>query len=395
MSYSRLFTYFQSTCRSIYYPIAIAGCYVAVSTSNAQAQIQSIASSNGDRLDPRAHQTGSVESQRNQCRQPLQLNSHPEPAAAQPQFCSQTSAQNLYPQRNSANSAQFDRVAQIIPVNAIPFALPIQLSPAFSTPIPPSDPLIPLNSILVPTLIAPNNTPAVPLINAPKPPQPTSIQDARFIVPPQVLPPQQVDPFSTQFVLNGDKISHLTPTVAKSGFESGNFRTSDLNFNVYQILRADNIQSVTKDSVVRVNSHIESVGIRSVAQNRQVTTTTIKPQTLLGARQQISLDANCRDNSGQTCTYLPGIAIDESTIDPRTLQPTGVQMTSQYGDIISPASVAAIRSARISRWGKWRSVWHRFILASTGLGDYSVVANCPLDGDATRRSSCDGGDKCD
>jgi hypothetical protein len=271
----------------------------------------------------------------------------------------------------------------MIPVSAIPFALPIQVSPAFSTPIPPTNPIVPLNSILVPTLIAPNNTPAVPLTNAPTPPPPAAIQDPRFIVPPQILPPQQVDPFSTQYVLNGDKISHLTPTVAKSGIESGNFRTSDVNFNVYQILRADNIQSVTKDSVVRVNSHIESVGIRSIAQQRQVTTISSKPQTLLGARQQISLDANCRDNPGQTCTYLPGIVIDESTIDARNLQPTGVTITSQYGDIISPASVAAIAQPGFQAGANGEKFGIDLYLPALGLVTTPWSLNSPSTG--TRR----------
>ncbi len=340
--YSRLLTYFQSNYRSIYTPIAIVGCYVVLGSSNAQAQRRSVATLDLAQIEPGSTQAVGALPQRDRCSQVRQLKARPALAIVPRQTCTQNLAPDLRPHERSVNFAQLDRVAQVLPASAIPFILPLQISPAFSSPIPPSDPLVPLNSILTPTLLAPNNTPAVPLINAPTAPQPASIQDPRFILPPRELAPQQVDPFSTQYILNGDKISHLTPTVAKSGFESGNFRTSDLNFNVYQILRADNIQSVTTDSVVRVNSHIESVGVRTIAQTRQVTTNTIKPQTLLGVRQQISLSANCRDNSGQTCTYLPGIAIDESTIDSRKLQPTGVKINSQYGDVISPASVAAI-----------------------------------------------------
>jgi hypothetical protein len=205
--------------------------------------------------------------------------------------------------------------------------------------------LNPINSVLTPELIpTPNNTPAVPSPNAPIEPNPESkTLDSRFILSPQSLDPKDVDPYSTQFILNGDRISHLTGTVSKTGYESGNFRTSDLNFNIYKLIKAENIQSVTKDSVVRVNSKSESVGVRSLAQKQDIAVSVSKPQTLIGVRQQISLDADCLDGSGKTCTYLPGIKIDDSTIDQRKLQPTGVKITSQYGEVISPTDLAAIR----------------------------------------------------
>jgi hypothetical protein len=240
--------------------------------------------------------------------------------------------QNYNSQDRNLDLPQVDRIAQV----NTPVTLPLPLSSL----VPPNSPIAPLNSILSTPILAPNNTPAVPLINAPKPVSP---QNSPYVVPPQAIAPQKVDPFSTQFILNGDKISHLTPTIAKTGLEAGNFRTSDLNFNVYRVIKADNIQSVTKDSVVRVRTQIETVGIRSTLQNRDTITTTFVPQTLLGVRQQISLDANCQDNSGRTCTYIPGITIDDSKIDPRTLQPTGVKITSQYGDVIPANSIAASR----------------------------------------------------
>ncbi|WP_310484749.1 hypothetical protein [Chamaesiphon sp. VAR_48_metabat_403] len=227
-------------------------------------------------------------------------------------------------------------LAQVFPV---PNLTPIfTLSTPISIPaIPRLDSTNPLNSIITPELIvAPNNTPAVSSQNAPTQP------DSRFILPPRELDPATVDPFSTQFILNGDKISHFTPTIVKTGYESGNFRTSDLNFNVYKVIKSENIQSVTKDVVLRVDSQIESVGVRSIERQRDLTVAVSQPQTLLGVRQQISLDGDCLDGSGRTCTFLPGLRIDESNLN-RQLQPTGVTVTSQFGDVISPASVAAIR----------------------------------------------------
>jgi hypothetical protein len=238
-----------------------------------------------------------------------------------------------------------------VPVDEPTAQLTTPVQPAIDAPlivpiiIPPLLPitqLIPLNSILTPELIpAPNNTPAVPAINAPVSPQ--QQRDARFIIAPKELEAEVVDPFSTQFVVNGNKISHLTTTVVNSGYESGNFRTSDLSFDVYKLIGAKHTQSVTTDRVVRVNSQLEVGGVRSVAQNQDIAVAVSQPQTLLGFRQQISLDGNCLDGSGRTCTYLPGIKIDDSVIDRNKLQPTGVNITSQFGEVISPTSVAAIR----------------------------------------------------
>ena len=162
----------------------------------------------------------------------------------------------------------------VIPTLVVPVSLP--------TLLPPSSSIFPLNSILTPELIpAPNNTPAVPSTNAPTAPT----RDPRFIIAPQVLDPNAVDPFSTQFILNGNRVSHLTKTVAAAGFETGNFRNTDLSFDVYKLIRASSVQSVTADRVVRVNSQVESTGIRSVIQNQNIAVSVAQPQTLLGFRQ--------------------------------------------------------------------------------------------------------------
>ena len=230
----------------------------------------------------------------------------------------------------------------------VPVATPITIDlrgvGAIVTPsLPGIGQIAPLKSVLSQELIpAPNNTPATPALNTPTAPQ--QRRDPRFIIAPKELAAEVIDPFSTQFVVNGNKISHLTTTVLNSSYESGNFRTNDLSFDLYKLIGAKHVQSVTTDRVVRVSSQLEMVGVRSVAQTQDIAVAVSQPQTLLGFRQQISLDGTCLDGSGRTCTYLPGIKIDDSVIDRQKLQPTGVKITSQFGDVISPASVAAIRA---------------------------------------------------
>jgi hypothetical protein len=251
-----------------------------------------------------------------------------------------------------------------------PLSLPFPVQPLASS--------IPLNSILTADLIlAPNNTPAVSSPNAPTSP---TAKDARYILAPRELEPTAVDPFSTQFILNGDKISHYTPTIVKTGYEAGNFRTQDFNFNAYRAISANNVQSVTKDVVLRVKSNIEAVGIRSIESERDLTVAIAKQQTLLGTRQQISLDGGCLDNSGRTCTYLPGIIIDDSVIDARKLQPTSVKITSQFGDVISPTSIAAIRAPGFQGGANGENFGIDLNVPAIGLVDTQWSSNPALTG---------------
>jgi hypothetical protein len=243
--------------------------------------------------------------------------------------------------KEESSESNADKISQItapLPTPTVP-NLPPAIAPALTE-------IRPLNSVLGAELIpAPNNNPAVAPSNAPTLPQSKPIQDPRYLVPPEELEPQTVDPFSTQFILNGNKISHFSNTNTVAGYEWGNFRTSDLNFDVYSPIKSNTVQSVTKDRVLRVNSTIEVAGMRSVTQNQDIVVSVTQPQNLLGVRQQISLDGDCLDGSGRTCTFLPGITIDDSVISQRKLQPTGVKITSQFGDAISPASVTATRQA--------------------------------------------------
>jgi hypothetical protein len=318
---SHLLPYIKTKSKLAYYGIAIAGWY-CVLASNASAQTPSRAS-----LSNRVDSDDLVT--------PTRLASTP------------TNSLDVAGEVNDLNSATVPvklQVAQVtIPIPTI--VIPTIFAPVLLPTLRPQSIPVPLNSVLTPELlIPPNNTPAVPSINAPiAPTNPAAVPDPRFIIAPQVLDPKVVDPFSTQFILNGNKVSHFTTTVVTTGFETGNFRNTDLSFDLYKLIGAKNVQSVTADRVVRVNSQMDVVGIRSIAQHQDITVSVAQPQTLLGFRQQISLDANCLDGSGRTCTFLPGLVIDESVLDPKKLQPTSVKVTSQFGDAISPASVAAIR----------------------------------------------------
>jgi hypothetical protein len=326
--YSQFLAYFHTNYKLACYGMAIAGWY-SILAGHAGAQTSPVESS-----------TDWVNSEN--IVNPIQLssatNTHRDLAGEDDEDRSESP---------TTNSPVKPQVAQ----GPTTITLPSANSPAVISPtilpslIPQSTQYIPLNSILNKDLIpTPNNTPAVRSDNAPNDSKPASTKDPRYLIAPKELNPQIVDPFSTQFVLNGNRVSHLTATVATTGYEVGNFRTSDFRFDVYRLIGAKNVQSVTSDGIVRVNTKLDVAGIKSVVQNQSISVSTTQPQTLLGFRQQISLDGSCLDGSSQTCTFLPGIVIDDSVTDQKKLQPTGVKITSQFGDVIDPTSVTAIRT---------------------------------------------------
>jgi hypothetical protein len=342
---SQLLAYVRLISRVIYYLIAIIGWYLAIASTAASANPTT--ETDSDRFDDLPSPSQIFDRAKAAARVATTAVSESVTGSERTERDRQqvpASTAQTTPQPTPTAPPLAGRVAQVtIPTLPIPITLPITLplTPASTFPVQSIN--TPINSILTPELIVPpTNTPAVVSPNAPVAPTQNSVRDPRYILPPRLLDPNTVDPFSNQFILNGDKVSQGTGTVVKTGFESGNFRTSDLNFTIYKVIGVENIQSVTSDSVVRVQSKIESVGVRSVERQRDIVATVSKPQTLLGVREQISLDADCLDGSGRTCTFLPGITINESNLN-RQLQPTNVNFTSQFGEVLTPASVAAIR----------------------------------------------------
>jgi hypothetical protein len=329
--YSQLFGYYQTNYKLACYYIAILGCYLLLASSASaqtrsidtatpadQLATESVAPTVGDRI------VASTQPEQTENTAPDQAD----PAR-------RDSTDNPTPQPQVKPQVAQITIPVVTPTLSIPIILPNL--------IPQSSPIVPINSVLTPGLLfSPNNTPAVPSSNTPtaptKPPK-----DPRFIIEPKVLDPRIVDPFSTQFIHNGNRISHFTNTAIITGFETGNFRNTDLSFDVFKLIRAKNVQSVTTDRVVRVTTELESTGIRTVTQKQDISVSVAKNQTLLGVRQQISLIGNCLDGLGGECTYVPGITIGESDLDPNKLQPRGVTITSQFNDRVSAASSAAIR----------------------------------------------------
>ena len=409
--FSQLLAYVQTISKVIYYLIAIVSWYLAIATPDASANTPAT-EPDPDRFDSDNLSSSQI-FDRAKAAARVATTAVNEPGVSPPTVPQQ-------PAERRDDERTRDRVpakttpappvtvpplaggqiaqATTTPIT-LPFSLPIPISLPISLPLTPNPTFspqsinTPINSILTPELIVPpNNTPAVVSPNAPVAPKPTnSLRDPRFILPPRLLDPNTVDPFSNQFILNGDKVSQATGTVVKTGFESGNFRSSDLNFNVYKVIGVENIQSVTSDSVVRVSSKIESVGVRSVERDRNIVATVSKPQTLLGVGEQISLDADCLDGSGRTCTFLPGITIDESNLN-RQLQPTRRKHSpQQFGEVLTPASVAAIREPGFQGGANGQLAGIDLNIPAIGLVQTPWSVNPTLIGRSARRYQFGGG----
>jgi hypothetical protein len=350
--YSQLLAYFQIKYRFAYWGILIAAgcCFMFAGNVRAQTPPTSLDEDNLVTLTP-------LPSDKSNGKEDLGLDNQDgdnTPLAAK------KIAQSVIPVPN------INIISPVLPTNLLPKI--IQTTP--------------LNSVLAPELIpAPNKNQSFPSVNTPVAPNSNAVRDPRYIIAPQELDPKIVDPFSTQFILNGNRVSHFTNLIATTGYEFGNFRNADLSFDVYKVLGFKNVQSVTTDKVVRVESQIEVGQVRSIAQKQDIDVSVAQPQTLLGFRQQISLDGNCLDGSGRTCTFLPGVKIDESVIDPRKLLPIGARITSQFGDVISPASVTAIREPGFQGGANGEEYGIDIFLPAVGLVEPPEGTVIPLTGE--------------
>lgn len=198
------------------------------------------------------------------------------------------------------------------------------------------------NNPTIPFGFSPLITPLF-LIDSPLPL--TSDQDSEYISPPTVTDNAKVNPFTTTIPVNDLAISHLTQWELGAGYVFGENTSSDPNVNGLLKISGQVVESLSKNKVFTVDQKGEYVQLRTVRNFRKVTTTQVTPVTILGQRLQFSLTGDClfkEAPKGSICTYTPGIEIPQSGIDPKTQLPTIINITSNFGDIVTPASLAEI-----------------------------------------------------
>jgi hypothetical protein len=180
-------------------------------------------------------------------------------------------------------------------------------------------------------------------------PTPPTNTDPRYLVPPRIVPLQKVDPGSTLFPVDGLQTTRNLGTNIAVGAESGDSRPASINLDRLDLRSPFFQESIDRDRVYRLEYTNSYDRLKTVSQQRDIITTARVPQTILGMEIKISMIGDCLSDGsspaieGQLCVYTPGIATDRSSIDPNKLIPTGITQSAQFGEVVSPASLAAIR----------------------------------------------------
>jgi hypothetical protein len=211
-----------------------------------------------------------------------------------------------------------------------------------------SPPISPSNTAL---FIVPNSTPdRTPILLPNAKPIPDPIKDPRYQIAPRSVNLAKLNPALTQIVVNDVPITHRTQFEITGGTDIGDRSTTNPLLNATKLDSPELQESVSSNRIYRTEYRTNYSQLRTIRQQRDIITTIRTPETLSGFRQQISFIGDCigvapsPTGVKQICTYLPGLKTDESSIDPKTLIPRRILPTSQFGDIVTPASLLAMKA---------------------------------------------------
>lgn len=206
----------------------------------------------------------------------------------------------------------------------------------------------------LPQPVVPPNTdrsPVVPIV--PAAPSPPVVNDPRYLISPRNVNLDQALPLSTQVVVDEVPFTHRSQFEITGGVDLGDQRSTNPSFTGNALTGATIQESVSKDRVYRVDYRSLYGKVRTVRQQREISTSTVAPETALGNRQQISVVADCLTGIAnnpapvgqkQLCSYIPGLKTDETAINPQTLLPTRFLNPSRFGDTVTPESLEAMKA---------------------------------------------------
>ncbi len=196
-----------------------------------------------------------------------------------------------------------------------------------------------------------DRSPVVPI--APAAPTPPQIKDPRYLILPRDVNLDQALPLSTQVVIDEVPFTHRSQFEITGGVDLGDRRSTNPSFTGNALTGATIQESVSKDRVYRLEYRSLYGKVRTVRQQREISTSTVAPETALGNRQQITVVADCLPGIANTpapagqrqlCSYIPGLKTDETAISPQTLLPTRFLNPSRFGDTVTPESLAAMQA---------------------------------------------------
>lgn len=159
------------------------------------------------------------------------------------------------------------------------------------------------------------------------------------------IPPGALDPLVTTIPFNQDVLEYGPQTSIAGGVSFGNERSTNPNYGGLVSFNPSLESQTSPDHVITLAQR-QTVGfVRNVLQERVLTVGFGEPVTLLGQDIQFSLTGSCLDPAvGEICTYTPGLATDNGSLDEQTQLPTRFVQSSNFGDGVAPATLEAMQA---------------------------------------------------
>ena len=176
----------------------------------------------------------------------------------------------------------------------------------------------------------------------------TPKKDPNYIIPPQIVAPDKVNPLTTTMPLNGNTITHRTEWEATDGYTFGENHSSNFDLNAILRINSEVEQELSNDNVFTSDQRGSYVQLQSVKTHREIELTQTDPQTLQGLIIQQSFTGTCLDqnkkgtNSNAQCTFTPALVTDRNSLDPVYFIPTRIDQLGNIGDAISPETLAIL-----------------------------------------------------
>ncbi|MEH1789140.1 MAG: hypothetical protein V7L23_27065 [Nostoc sp.] len=212
-------------------------------------------------------------------------------------------------------------------------------------------------------------------------PQITLPTDPNYKIPPRIAPKERINPFTTTLPLNGIPISHLTNWEIFGGSSFGDDRNVTFDVNGIFKLNSQIQESLTRNNIYTVDQKGTYLQLQTVRQSREVTVMRKEPQTLFGTQIQMSLTASCifpGTSANQQCTYTPGLVTDRNSIDPNFFVPTHIFQTANVGDVVTPASLAAMSLPGFQMGANGQRVGVDFYFPNAGALPGNSQGNTPF-----------------
>ena len=161
----------------------------------------------------------------------------------------------------------------------------------------------------------------------------------------KVLPDKRVQPSTTRWIFNGSPVNHFTTQQLSVGGESGVNRTPVQSVNGLINFGGQTTEQTDASGIYRLDYRGTFGQIQTLRTSHQVITDIIQPSVMFGFRERLTLTGDCilpGTPVGSQCSYLPGLVTDRNSLD-ENQQPTRITQTSNFGEVVTPESLAAMR----------------------------------------------------